>query len=131
MGLEMGNSEKTPGSERRKYPRFKARLGAFVLCSETNTILGQINDISLGGLSYHYFDGEEEFDAHLELDISHREQSYYLSNLKFKTISDVEVHREGLDSMTIRRKGVQFQNIAPSQVAELKYFIQRHTYTQI
>lgn len=120
-----------PGIERRKHPRFKARIGAFVMCGEISTMLGQINDISLGGLSYYYLDSEEGLDSYFELDISYRERSYYLSNLRFKTVSDFEVHRDGLDPMTIRRKGVQFQNIGAPQLAELKYFIQNHTYTQI
>ena len=119
------------GIESRKHPRFKARIGAFVLSSEISTMLGQISDISLGGLSYHYLDGEEELGSFFELDISYREQSYYLTNLRFKTVSDFEVHRDGLDPMTIRRKGVQFQNIGAHQLAELRYFIQNHTYTRI
>jgi len=45
--------------ERRKNERFRVKNGAFVALRPHYTKLGQISDIGMDGLSFHYMDREE------------------------------------------------------------------------
>ena len=78
--------------ERRKHRRYRAPRGAFaVLAVESDFAkLGQIIDVSRGGLSFTYAGTKEWISESLELGIWFSEQKFRLDNVPFKTISDFE-----------------------------------------
>jgi hypothetical protein len=145
-------SEKTGLSEdRRKHKRFMAVEGAFALIRSAPSKLSQIKDMSRGeiaiavfkskpirmsqiinisrsGLSFRYFPGEQQPNQPGELDILFADMSFYVENLPFKTISDLDVDNE-LPYSSLKRKllRVQFGELDSHQISQLDFFIQNCT----
>jgi hypothetical protein len=116
--------------ERRKHKRYMAPHGVFaVLAVESHFAkLGQIMDVSRGGLSFSYAGTEEWISESSELDILFPERKFRLDNLPFKTVSDFEMVGETLASdVAIRRRGVRFGGLTYEQKFELEQFIRRDT----
>ena len=137
--------------DRRKHKRFMAMEGAFALIRsgpsglaqietmswgeiaiaiyKSKTFLqGQIINISRSGLSFRYFPNEEQPKQTVELDILFADDRFYLENLPFKTISDLDVDNEFAYS-SLKRKllRVQFGELDTNQMTQLDYFIQNCT----
>jgi hypothetical protein len=120
--------------ERRKHKRFQACQGACaVLRPHSNIlgqnidILGQIIDISRGGLGLRYVARENRSDESFELDILLAGDSFHLDKVSFQTIEDVELAKESTFSpATVRRRGLQFEKLAHWQMSRLEYFIRNH-----
>ena len=116
--------------ERRKNKRFQAKDGALAVLKPPwpNSIrLGQIIDISMGGLSFRCIAGEDRFNGSSELSVIFANHGFYLHKLPIKSISDLETARMPFGSMTPRRRSVQFEELRDDQVSQLEYFIQNHT----
>jgi len=89
---------------------------------------GRINTISMGGLSFRYIAGQERSDPSLVLDILVAESGFYLENLTFKNISDVEIDDDlGITSFKMRSNRVQFEKLEPAAIMKLKHFIENYT----
>jgi len=89
--------------------------------------MGQIIDISRGGLAVRYIAGEERSNDSSELSIIFADHSFYLPKVPIETISDFEIAKMPFISMTPRRRGLQFGELTHHQMSELEYFIQNHT----
>jgi hypothetical protein len=116
--------------ERRKYKRFQAADGALAVLRPSwphSATIGQIIDISRGGLAIRYIAGEERSNDSSKLSIVFADHSFYLPKVPTKTISDLEIARMPFISMTPRRRSLQFDGLTRHQVSELEYFIQNHT----
>ena len=89
--------------------------------------LGRINNISMDGLVFCYIESQMKSNESSVLDILLADCGFYLGNLLFKTISDIELS-EGLpiDSVKTRQLRVQFKKITPEQKIQLDYFIRNH-----
>jgi hypothetical protein len=120
--------------ERRKHKRYMAPHGAFaVLAVECHFAkLGQIIDVSRGGLSFSYAGTEEWIGESLDLGILFAEQKFRLDNVPFKTVSDFEMVGETPASdVVIRRRGVRFGGLTYEQKFELEQFIRRDTLGEV
>lgn len=118
--------------ERRKHKRFQVQNGAFAVFTafswpHSTQKLGQIIDIGMGGLAFSYIASEEPSNGSLELSIFLAENRFHLRNIPFETISDVETNEVPFSSITMKRSGVQFGELTPNQISQLKYFISNHT----
>ena len=116
--------------ERRKHKRFQAADGALAVLRPSwphGTTMGQIIDISRGGLAVRYIAGEERSNDSSELSIIFADHSFYLPKVPIETISDFEIAKMPFISMTPRRRGLQFGELTHHQMSELEYFIQNHT----
>lgn len=114
--------------DQRKHKRFQVHEGVFVVCGPYSNKLGQIMDISMGGLAFRYVAGNHESSEPFELDIFFTGHGCYMSKLPFRTISDFEIVNEiPFSSVTIRRCGVQFGRLMPHQISQLEYLIREHT----
>lgn len=122
--------------ERRKHKRLQVEDGAFVLLSRDSAILGHIVEISMAGLTFLYITSGKPPNGSSELEVLLPEQleddrSFYFDKVPFKTISDFAIPNElSLGSITIRRCGVQFGGLTPSQISQLEYFILNHTISE-
>jgi hypothetical protein len=88
---------------------------------------GRIDNISMGGLSFHYISGEKQSDQLLVLDILVAESGFYLENLMFRNISDFEMDDEfAINSFKIRLNRVQFQGLEPAAIIKLKHFVEHY-----
>ena len=113
-------------TEQREHKRFQVPKGAFVGLGHHDTQVGQIIDVSMGGLAFRYVGSEEPSNG--ELDIFLSERDFYLGRIPFKSVSDFEMTtRTASTSMTMRRTGVRFRKLTESQISQLEYFIQNHT----
>jgi hypothetical protein len=113
--------------ERRQHKRFQTRDGAFAAPRAQDRKLWQILDISRGGLAFRYVDNGEELDGSSNLDILTRDTLFSLEGVPFQTISDVQIPEETFLGYGLRRRGVQFGELADSQTSQLEYFIRKHT----
>jgi hypothetical protein len=117
--------------ERRKDKRFQAEDGAAAVFRRPwphSTRLGQIIDISKGGLAFRYIAGEEQSHGPSELEILWGDCSVRLDKMPFETISDFKTATEApLNSIEMMRSSVQFGELTSEQMSQLEYFIRNHT----
>ena len=84
-------SKKNGFQERRKHKRFKAKRGAFAVSLPNFDKLGQIKNISEGGLAFQYMGDAEEAKDSVEVEIFLTFDDFFLRKLPAKTVSDFEI----------------------------------------
>ncbi len=89
-GLERRTSkERRKGSRKRKYQRFSTKDITFVkLRSESEIDIGQLLDISEGGLALRYFVNTEKLRNYNDLGIFLSGRNFRIDRIPFKTISN-------------------------------------------
>lgn len=116
--------------DRRKHKRYKAVEGAYAAVSPNSYKLGQVIDISMGGLSFKYIDtsaNDAEFDQTPEETLFLSSMGYYVGDLPFKTIADYEVtNAPSFSSMKIRKRHIQFADLSFKQLFDLDYYIRNN-----
>jgi hypothetical protein len=114
--------------ERRNQKRFRVLEGAFAVFRPQFTKLGQITDISRGGLALRYPITGNHSKGSFELDIFLSGNGFCLERVPIKTVSDIQMaKRFSTSSIPMRRCGVQFGELTKSQISQLEYFIQNNT----
>lgn len=117
--------------ENRKFTRFKMKEGAYAISSplKSNELLGQIIDISMGGLSFSYLDYDNKYKS-IELsdiDLFISGAGFFFNNLQIKTISDVVLpDKHSFSSLPIRRRSIQFESLSKQDRANLDNFIREY-----
>ena len=115
------------GHENRKLERYGVIDGAIAVIGKSANVLGQIIDISQGGLSFRYMDNgliEEEEDL---LTILSTDQRFYIVNIPFQTVSDFALTNvPTFSSIIMRRRCVRFKNLDEDQVRRLDEFIRSY-----
>lgn len=121
--------------ERRKNKRYKAVEGAYAAISPNSHKLGQIIDISMGGLSFKYIDTQNtDSDTHIvpEETIFLSSMGYYVGDLPFKTVSDYEItNAPSFSSMKVRKRHVQFTDLSFKQLFDLDYYLRNNVSEQV
>lgn len=102
--------------ERRKHHRFKVKRGAVAAMIKTtsskeelakdmrlnegsiatvskNIQLGQIINVSKGGLAFEYIDSQDEYNKLFDLDILFVQGSFYLKKVAVNTVWDCQLTR--------------------------------------
>jgi hypothetical protein len=113
--------------ERRKHKRFEVPIGVFVAFRPHDTKLGEIVDISTGGLAFRYLATKEPSNGSCKLKIFPTEGDSYLNDVLFETITDFGTYEIPFTSITMRRSGVQFGELTHNQMSQLQHFIHNHT----
>jgi hypothetical protein len=116
-------------AEQRIHKRFRVRENSYVTLRGPVSKLGQIIDISRGGLSFRYIDIGERPNSSLEVKLSIKKNNgFQLEHIAFKTIYDLRATKEFPFSATrIRRRGGRFVALDPDQISGLEYLIQNYT----
>jgi hypothetical protein len=131
----MGSMTKRKGfDDRRQHKRFQVHDGAFAVLrprsdiwGQVIDIVGQIVDISQGGLMFRYIAGENRSHDPFELDVVLAGDSFRLDKIPFNVVSDMDMtHRSSLTPTTMKRQGLQFGALTHDQKAQLQYFIQNY-----
>ena len=126
--------EKKTSAEQREYKRFQVPMGSFVSLGSNGSVLGQILDVSMGGLSFRYIGDASENGSHL--DIFSTEHDFHLGKVPFKAVKDFEIDNRVLYKIggkahphcrTMRRGSVKFHKMSRKQRSELKSFLQNHS----
>ncbi len=121
--------------ERRRNKRYKAAEGAYAAISPNSHKLGQIIDISMGGLSFKYIDTskeDQESDSIPEDAVFLSSMGYYVGDLPFKTVSDYEItNAPSFSSMKVRKRHVQFTDLSFKQLFDLDYYLRNNVSEQV
>ena len=120
--------------ERRRNKRYKAVEGAYAAISPNSHKLGQIIDISMGGLSFKYIDTSGEAGQALpsEEAIFLSSMGYYVGDLPFKTVADYEItNAPSFSSMKVRKRHLQFTDLTFKQLFDLDYYLRNNVGEQI
>ena len=121
--------------ERRKNKRYKAVEGAYAAISPNSHKLGQIIDISMGGLSFKYIDTSTETDQiefPREETIFLSSMGYYVGDLPFKTVADYELtNAPSFSSMKVRKRHLQFRDLTFKQLFDLDYYLRNNVAEQV
>ncbi len=116
--------------ERRRNKRYKAVEGAYAAISPNSHKLGQITDISMGGLSFKYFDtsnNDTEAEEIPEDAVFLSSMGYYVGDLPFKTVSDYEIiNAPSFSSMKVRKRHVRFTDLNFKQLFDLDYYLRNN-----
>ena len=97
--------------EQRKHQRFPSREGAFINLRDSSNKLGQIIDISMGGLSYQYVENGIKHGDYT-LDIFLVGPDFRAESLPVHTVYDCEMKtNETPENLKVRRQGVRFKEL--------------------
>ena len=114
--------------ERRKHRRFQVQDIAFAVLKNKSRQIGQITDISMGGLAFNYIASQENNNGSSELDILLAFKGLYVEKIHFKTVSDFQIaNKSPFSPITMRRRGIKFGKITGNQTSMLEDFIRDHT----
>ncbi|MGA7144826.1 MAG: hypothetical protein WBY47_10010 [Desulfobacterales bacterium] len=151
LSLQMMETNPVRSPEKRAHERFQARKDAFALIRPPDAghlriadrsmaqiacavyrskpvRFGRIIDISMGGLLFYYINGKKRPSRSLVLDILVADSGFYLENLLFKNIADVEITDDfTTNSFNMRLNQVQFEGLKPVAMMKLKYFVENYT----
>ncbi len=116
--------------EQRRHRRYRVKEGAFAVIrkqADTQT-LGQIIDISGGGLAFKYFANGKPSNGRHKLDIFFAGFGIQLKNLSFQTVSDLPIDNQiSFSSIKMRRCGLQFKDLKSKHRLQIEDFIQSYT----
>ena len=121
--------------ERRKNKRYKAVEGAYAAISPNSNKIGQIIDISMGGLCFKYINIENKSEEPVNKDeasIFLSSMGYYVGDLPFQTIADYEItDRPSFSSMKVRKRHVKFTDLTFKQLFDLDNYLKNNVSEQI
>lgn len=121
--------------ERRRNKRYKAVEGAYAAISPNSKRLGQIIDISMGGLCFKYIDTAnkpEEPEKRNEESIFLSSMGYYVGDLPFQTIADYEItDTPSFSAMKVRKRHVKFTDLTLKQLFDLDYYLRNNAAEQV
>lgn len=109
--------------EQRKSQRFIVKGRAVAVLSPNHILPYQILDISRDGLAFNHYGPQKWDDELLQLQL-YDDEELFLDKIPIRIVSDCPLDESTRD---LRRCGVQFGELTPSQKAQLEYFIQEHT----
>ena len=113
--------------ERRKNKRYKAIEGAYASISPNSQKLGQIIDISMGGVCFKYIDTSNDGQndgTQQEDSIFLSTVGYYIGDLPIKIVGDYAVtNAPSFSSMKVKKMHIQFTDLSVKQLFDLDYFL--------
>lgn len=113
--------------EKRKNKRYKTIEGCYAAIGPNSQKLGQIIDISMGGVCFKYidtFNDDQEAGTQKENSIFLSSMGHYLGDLPVNTVGDYPITDEpSFSSMGVRKRHVQFVDLNSKQLFNLDYYI--------
>lgn len=106
--------------ERRKYERFSAVKGSYASLSPNSNRVGQIVNISRGGLAFQYFDSANDSMPFTETDLFLSSSRHYVHKIPIKQVFEQKVKHA---RKSMRRCRIQFGEMSPEQVVQLDAFL--------
>jgi hypothetical protein len=114
--------------ERRRHKRLQAEDGAYAAIRPQYDKIGQVIDVSRGGLAFRYMVSGSHEDESYEMDIFLIGDGFHLDKVPFKTVSDQKMPKRLCPGpQTMRRCCVQFGELTQTQALKLEEFILKHT----
>jgi len=119
--------------EKRKFTRFKGKEGAFAAFIGPNDLMnvGQIQDISIGGLSFNYASTNEDNKERSEIKIfGSNGRSIHLDKVQCRIVYDRKVAEGSLEQIITRCCGVEFENPSVKRSSMLQEFINHFAFDE-
>lgn len=133
VGIEKRQTEDRRETERRKHRRLKPNKLTFIKLSSGNEDeMGQLLNISEGGLSFRYFEDAEKTITYSNLDILSSDADFYVARIPFRTTSSdtnmsFSPYFRPRNPIELRQHGVAFEDLTPDQISRLDYFLSNYT----
>ncbi len=112
--------------EKRRFKRFKGKEGAFAAFIRPNEFIdmGQIQDISMGGLCVRYLSTKEDNQgcSHIKI-FGSNDRFIHLDKVQCRIVYDDEVPEGSWEQISTRRCGVEFENMSVKHLSILQDFI--------
>ena len=101
---------------------------AFALIKSNPLKMGEIIEISRGGLTFSYIDNESGLKALGELDIIFAEKDFHLSRLPFKEVDDADVIDDSpFSALAMKRLTVKFEELSTRQKQKIDHLLSNFT----
>ena len=114
--------------KKRKHNRFKAQEDTYAALVNDSIKVGQIINISKGGLAFSYIAKGAQLTGWHKMNIFLSGHHFYLKGVPFKAISDFLIdNKTQFSTVFMKHCGGQFGGLTPSQTTQLEYFIANHT----
>jgi hypothetical protein len=140
-----------PKQERRRAPRFTVKEHTFAVVRSVQSKdlggldamshgqvglalfkskpakMGQIRNLSLSGLCFHYIDNDEKVPEGDEVDILFAEENFYLGALPCRIVREkTESNELPFTPIVMKQRAVAFTNLSTEQELTLSRFIEAH-----
>ena len=116
--------------ERRRHKRYPACDGAFAAISPNSYKLGQIINISRGGIAFQYINSERPTLNH-DIEETHiflSSKGHYVQGIPVKQVSDYAVpNTNPYSTLNMRQCAVQFGEMSMEQIINLDNYILNNT----
>jgi len=121
-------ADRRSGTDIRKHYRYRVKDHVYAnLRSESGEEVGQLLDISKGGLSLQFLATDKEPATYTDLGIL-ASMDLATERIPFRTVSVEEVSNNIPLSVTrLRRYSLEFKNLTPVQRDKLDFFIENYT----
>lgn len=114
--------------DRRKHQRYSMKDGAYASVNHPPSgKLGQIFNISFGGLSFTYIDNDISVVEIPNPLITLGGFGNYVKNIPFQAIDDFEIKGSSFSLMVMRRQCIQFSDLSDNQRSRLSEFIKNNS----
>lgn len=115
-----------PQIERRQHKRFRAKNLMVTVQQRTKTKIGQVVNISRGGMAVRYVDeGDLLMDAK-EVSIM-KNSDFFLTEVPVDVVMDLRYNDDEQFSTVIERQScMKFGDLTPEQLDRLDYLIMKH-----
>jgi hypothetical protein len=131
MTRQTRTSQPKPELERRKHKRLKVENGVFASLSPQFAIIGQITNVSKGGLAFRYVASKPRTPGAIRLNILVTDGSFSIEKLQFSSVWDLSTPDEfACGPITYRHCGVAWEKLDVSQRADIDHFMACYTVGQ-
>ena len=119
--------------EKRKFKSFKGKGGAFAAFIRPNELMnvGQIRDISMGGLCVGYLSTNENKKGCSEIKIfGSNDRFIHLQRVQCRIVYDHEAAEGSREQIGTRCCGVEFENLSANHLSTLEEFIDYYAFDE-
>jgi len=114
-------------AERRRHKRYKLKDGLYAVLWPIANVLGEVLDISQGGLCFRYIDLERPGKMSSTLDIFSVDGNIHMRRIPFRIISDDDVLSEyPKAAVKVRKCRIQFGEFTKQMSSQLVQLISRY-----
>jgi hypothetical protein len=115
-------------TERRKDNRFLVQDDVIAVLQNGSIAIGQVKDISIGGLSFDHIHDENLRQEPFKRDIVLLGNEFYMSKIPCRVVYDIPAptpteYESLIIGLTTRRCGIQFEALSEDQITQLGSFL--------
>ncbi len=115
--------------EKRKHKRFKAQIDTNIAIINDSCIVGQILNISIGGLAFKSIDKGEKITGWYKANMFRSSKNSFIKEVMFKCIWEENiVSKIPFSTLLMKQCGGQFGALTDDKRSELDNFIANHTF---